>query len=52
MLNWLLSLMVHKKMLNVAEAEHLAKTLITKTHPANFAEAHRIVEQVLKDFKG
>jgi hypothetical protein len=51
MINWFLSIMVHKKLLTLAEAEYFAKELVFKTHPQNFTEAHKIVEKLLNDFE-
>jgi|HubBroStandDraft_5_1064220.scaffolds.fasta_scaffold699740_1 hypothetical protein len=51
MLNWVLSLMVHKKLLTEDEAVHLGKELPLKTHPHNFLDAHKVVEDLLKDFR-
>lgn len=50
MLNFTLSVLVHKGILKLDEAEHLAKELAQKTQPQNFLEAHKIVEQVVKEF--
>lgn len=51
MLNWLLSIMVHKKLLTKEEATYLGKELPLKTHPHDFKDAHQVVEELLKDFK-
>lgn len=51
MLNWSLSVLVHKGILTFEEAEHLAKELVLKTHPTRFADAHVIVEKVLGEYK-
>lgn len=50
MLNWLLSIMVLRpEGLTEEEAMYLAKELPLRTHPANFKEAHKIVEALLRD---
>lgn len=51
MINWVLSIMVHKEIIDLDEAEHLAKELVTMTHPSNFIDAHRIVENLLDKYK-
>ncbi len=51
MLNWLLSILVHKDILKLEEAEHLSKELVVKTHPQNFMDAHKIVAKIFKDFE-
>jgi hypothetical protein len=49
MVNWFLALMVHQKQLTLEEAEHLAKELPLKLYTQNFAEAHKVIEQLLKE---
>lgn len=49
MINWILSIMVHRKLLTLEEATYLAKELTFKTHPQNFVDAHKIVDKLLKD---
>lgn len=51
MLNWILSILVHKNIITVEEAQTLSKELLTKIHSQNFDEAHELVTKVLKDFK-
>lgn len=51
MLNFFLSILVHKKILTVDEAAHFSKELATRTHPQGFHDAHRIVEALWEDLK-
>lgn len=50
MLNWVLSILVHNKVMAEDEAAHLSRELSLKTHPTNFADAHKIVQKVLKEY--
>lgn len=51
MLNWILSILVHKNILTETEAEHLSKELTLKTHPHIFKDAHKVVEEVLAELE-
>ena len=51
MLNWFLSILVHKGILLEGEAQHLAQELSQKIHEHTFADAHKTVEDILTDYK-
>lgn len=51
MLNWILSILVHKGVLKETEAEVLAKELPNRIHPAGFQDAHKIIGEILDDVK-
>lgn len=51
MLNWLLSLMVHKDLLTEEEAQFLSKKLAQSMQPQEFDHAHKIVSDLLKELK-
>jgi hypothetical protein len=51
MINWMISIMVHKKLLTLEEGEHLAARLVSTTHPSLFKEAHKIVEDVMNELE-
>ena len=51
MLNWILSILVHEKILTEEKATELATKLTLTTHPANFRDAHKIVEKILQDIE-
>ena len=47
MLNWILSILVNKKVITLEEAQELSKELPLRTHPAGFTDAHNIIEEIL-----
>ena len=49
MINWILSILVLKQIITEDEAKTLSRELPLRTHPTNFAEAHKIVQKILKD---
>ena len=49
--NWTLSILVHKGILTLEEAEHLAKRLVTTTHPQNFTDAHKVMDKILGELE-
>lgn len=51
MLNWVLSILVHKSILTIDEAEFLAKDLANKIHDQRFTDAHEVITKLLKDFE-
>lgn len=50
MLNWILSIMVHKGILVEEEAKHLAEKLAQSIHSADFASSHQMIEKLLNEF--
>jgi hypothetical protein len=51
MLNWILSILVHKELLSEGEAEHLSKELTTHTHPHIFKDAHELVGKLMDEYE-
>lgn len=51
MLNWILSILVQKKIISEEEATHLGKELPLNIHPQTFTDAHEVVTKLLDDFK-
>lgn len=55
MINWVLSILSHVeargKGLSEEEATFLSKELALKTHPQDFVDAHKIIADLLKEFK-
>lgn len=47
MLNWFLSILVHKEVITVEEARHLAQELSKTIHEHNFTDAHKTVGDIL-----
>lgn len=48
-INWILSLLVHKKLITEDEAEHLSKKLAFTVYPQNFKDAHKIIKSLLDE---
>jgi len=46
--NFTLSVLVHKGVLTLEEAEHLAKELGSRIHSQTFSDAHRICEEIFE----
>jgi len=51
MLNWLLSILVLKDIITEEEAVYLSEELATKMQPSRFREAHKIIEDILEEYK-
>lgn len=49
MLNWVLSILVHKGMVTLDEARHLAQELPKKISANDFNSSHKIVEKLLDE---
>jgi hypothetical protein len=51
MLNWVLSLLVHKDVITEDEAKHLSTNLAQSIHSSRFEDAHELISKLLREYR-